>query len=94
MRNAHGTHNGLSPGQVEKEEVKSDGRSAGEKFNDFRNAGQDVCCAAREMTIGELLDRRIEKAATLLRTLQDLKGALSGQFLSSGASRISALIEF
>jgi len=50
-------------------------------------------CAAREMTIGELLDRRIEKAERLLRTLTDLKSALPGQFLNSGASRVTALLE-
>lgn len=48
---------------------------------------------AREITVGELLDRRIEKAGALLHALHDLKGSLPGQFLSSGASRISAFIE-
>lgn len=50
-------------------------------------------CAARELTVGELLDRRIEKAERLVKSLYDLKNSLPGQYLNSGASRISAFIE-
>lgn len=57
--------------------------------------GQKVqdACAMREITVGELLDRRIDKAERVLRALQDLKGALPGNFLNSGASRISPFLE-
>jgi hypothetical protein len=48
----------------------------------------------REMTVGELLDRRIDKAERLVRALSDLKASLPGSYLDSGASRISAFIEF
>ncbi len=54
---------------------------------------QANACCQREMTIGEHLDRRIENVERLLRTLQDLKGVLPGQFLNSGMSRIKALSE-
>lgn len=47
----------------------------------------------REMTVVEILDRRIEKAERLVRVLQDLKGNLPGNYLNSGASRISAILE-
>lgn len=50
-------------------------------------------CAARELTIGELLDRRIEKAERTVRALCDLKASLPGTYLNSGASRIGALLE-
>lgn len=50
-------------------------------------------CAARELTVGELLDRRIEKAERLVRALHDLKGTLPGNFLNGGASRISPFLE-
>lgn len=50
-------------------------------------------CAARELTVGELLDRRIDKAARLLRALTDLKGNLPGNFLNSGASRVSPFLD-
>lgn len=49
--------------------------------------------AARELTIGELLDRRIDKAMRLAKTLQDLKASLPSSYLDSGASRINSLIE-
>jgi hypothetical protein len=49
--------------------------------------------AARELTVGELLDRRIHKAEQMLKALHDLKQSLPGQYLNSGASRISAFIE-
>lgn len=57
------------------------------------NAKQAGLGAGREMTVGELLDRRIEKAERLVRALTDLKGSLPGNFLTSGASRISAFLE-
>ncbi len=47
----------------------------------------------RELTVGELLDRRIHKAEQMLKALHDLKQSLPGQYLNSGASRISAFIE-
>lgn len=49
--------------------------------------------AMREMTVGELLDRRIDKARRMLDALQDLKASLPGNYLNSGASRITAFIE-
>lgn len=60
--------------------------------NAFNQKATDMC-ATREFTVGELLDRRIEKAERQLRALQDLKGTLPGNFLNSGASRISPLLE-
>lgn len=59
------------------------------------NYVQGACSggASREMTVGELLDQRIEKAERLVRALLDLKGSLPGNFLTSGASRISAFLE-
>jgi hypothetical protein len=58
------------------------------------NQGQTGCVGLTgEFTVGELLDRRIEKAERLLKSLHDLKGSLPGTFLSSGASRISPLLE-
>lgn len=53
----------------------------------------DECKAARELTVRELLDRRIEKAKTLARTLEDLKNSLSLSYLNSGCSRVTSLIE-
>ena len=49
--------------------------------------------AAREITIGEMLDRRIHKAATLMHTLQDLRNSLPQSYLNSGASRIASILE-
>lgn len=49
--------------------------------------------AYRELTVGELLDRRIDKAQRLLNTLRDLKANIPGAYLDSGASRISAFLE-
>jgi hypothetical protein len=55
---------------------------------------RDDCCvgAAREMTVGELLDRRLEAAERLVQALRDLKGSLPGNYLNSGASRIASLV--
>lgn len=50
--------------------------------------------AGRELTVGELIDRRIEKADRLMRALIDLKESLPQQYLRSGASRVSAFLEF
>jgi hypothetical protein len=47
----------------------------------------------REMTVAELLDRRIDKAQRLVKALQDLRSSLPGSYLESGASRITAFIE-
>lgn len=52
--------------------------------------GQSV---GRELTVRELIERRIWKAEALLKALHDLRGNLPNQFLDSGASRISAFIE-
>lgn len=49
------------------------------------------CVAAREQTVGELLDQRIHEANRVVTALHDLKASLPGSFLSSGASRILAL---
>lgn len=49
--------------------------------------------AGREMTVGELIERRIWKAEALLKALNDLRGNLPVNFLQSGASRISAFLE-
>lgn len=59
---------------------------------DARSENAKMGCA-REITVGEVLDRRIEKAERSLRALHDLKASLPGNFLNSGASRISAFIE-
>lgn len=47
----------------------------------------------REATVGELLDRRIDKAQRLLDTLRDLKASLPGSYLNSGASRVLPFLE-
>jgi hypothetical protein len=52
-----------------------------------------TCGVGREMTVGELIGQRILKAERLLKQLHDLKGSLSQDFLNSGASRISALLD-
>ena len=49
--------------------------------------------AMRELTIGELLDKRIDKAKKLAHTLEDLKCSLPLSYLNSGASRITSIIE-
>jgi hypothetical protein len=49
--------------------------------------------AMRELTVEDLLDRRIEKLHLQMKALQDIKGSLSQSFLRSGASRISAILE-
>lgn len=49
--------------------------------------------ATRELTIGELLDRRINKAKKLANTLEDLRASLPSSYLDSGASRITSIIE-
>lgn len=49
--------------------------------------------AAREMTVGELIDRRIHKTESELKSLHVLKGALSQDFLNGSASRLGALLE-
>lgn len=56
------------------------------------NAIGDQACG-REMTVGEILDRRIEKAERLVRALLDLKSSLPASYLHSGASRIAAFLE-
>ena len=58
-----------------------------ENYTDHRNM------AARELTIVELLDRRIDKAKKLAQTLEDLKCSLPSSYLNSGASRITSIIE-
>lgn len=69
---------------LKEEELKA------EKYNrDIDNANM----AARELTIGELLDRRIDKARRLAHTLEDLKCSLPLSYLNSGASRIISIIE-
>lgn len=57
------------------------------------NRNPDACVAAREMTVEELLDRRIDKLQSQMKALQDVKGSLSQSFLRSGASRIMVLLE-
>lgn len=74
-------------------EAKQGGLGIQDGQGQIAASNQAKCGVGREMTIGELLDRRIDKAERLLRTLQDLKNALPGQFLNSGAYRISALLE-
>lgn len=54
---------------------------------------QTMGIAAREMTVGELIDRRIHKTEGELKSLHVLKGALSQDFLNGGASRLGALLE-
>lgn len=49
--------------------------------------------ASREMTVDELLMRRIEKATRQVKALNDLRDSLPQSFLSSGCSRILAFIE-
>ncbi len=69
---------------LKEEELKA------EKYNrDIDKANM----AARELTIGELLDRRIDKARRLAHTLEDLKCSLPLSYLNSGASRIISIIE-
>lgn len=69
---------------LKEEELKA------EKYNrDIDKANM----AARELTIGELLDRRIDKARRLAHTLEDLKCSLPLSYLNSGASRITSIIE-
>lgn len=55
--------------------------------------GHETCVASREMTVGELLEQHIYKAERTLKALHDLKGSLPQNFLSSGASRIDALLK-
>jgi hypothetical protein len=62
----------------------------GEKCGDAINRATP---AMREATIGEFLDRRIDKFERVVRALRDLKASLPGNYLDSGASRISALLE-
>lgn len=49
--------------------------------------------AGRELTVGELIDRRIDKLDRQARDLRSLKDAMSQGFLQSGASRIQSLLE-
>lgn len=55
------------------------------------NSRDDV--ATKEMTVGELIDRHIDKAERQARDLRILKDAMSQGFLQSGASKISSLLE-
>lgn len=50
-------------------------------------------CATRELTVGELLDRRIDKAQRMVDALRDLKASLPGSHLNSGASRVLPFLE-
>lgn len=52
-----------------------------------------LCGAMREITVGELLDQRIEKAERLIRALRDLKSSLPGSYLTSGFSRVGPFLE-
>lgn len=47
----------------------------------------------REMTVDELLERRIERARLQVKALTDLRDNLPQAFLRSGASRVLAFIE-
>lgn len=59
---------------------------------DKTNEAKTMGIAAREMTVEELIDMRIEKLERDLKCLSGLKGALSRDFLRSGASRIGAFL--
>lgn len=49
------------------------------------------CSAAREMTVRDLLIRRIGAAQTMANELKDLMDNLPASYLNSGAYRVSAL---
>lgn len=61
-------------------------------YSETDNA-KTVNMAAREMTVGELIDRRIEKAERQARDLRTLKDAMSSGLLQSGASKLGSLLE-
>lgn len=60
------------------------------------NMAKEQCCigAAREMTVGEAIDRQIYEAHRMIRALTGIKGALSTDFLNSGASRVAPAWKF
>ena len=61
---------------------------------DMAKNHHESCAVAREMYVGELIDRKIENLQQRVKALQDLKGNMSQNFLHSGAGRIAALIGY
>lgn len=59
----------------------------------YETAKASAFVAAREMTVGEILDHRIMEAERTLRCLHGMKSALSGDFLNCNGSRISPLLK-
>lgn len=58
------------------------------KTDDARNGGTGIGQVAREPTVGEVLDIRINDAERSASLLRKLKASLAGSYLASGCSNI------